>query len=67
MTKALPLWASEKTAASLLDMKPCEFRALVADGHLPRGREIAPGLIRWNADDLRAIGRGEAIEGGIGW
>jgi len=65
--KALPIWASEKTAAQLLDMKPCEFRSLVNDGHLPRGREIAPGLIRWDADQLRLIGRGDAIDGGIDW
>lgn len=67
MTKALPLWANEKTSASLLDMKPCEFCALVADGHLPRGREIAPGVIRWNTDELRAIGRAEAVDGSISW
>ncbi len=55
--------ASEVTAAKLLDMKLEEFRALVQAGHLPRGREIAPGIIRWPTDDLRRIVSGEASEG----
>lgn len=59
--------ASETSAARLLDMKPAEFRALVEAGHLPRGREIAPGVIRWLADDLRRVASGEAVEGGIDW
>lgn len=63
MKAQFPLWASETTAAKLLDMKPREFRALVEDGHLPRGREIAPGMIRWDADELRAIGQGDAVDG----
>ena len=58
-----PLFASEARAARLLDMKPAEFRALVEAGHLPRGREIAPGLVRWPVDDLRRIVAGEAIDG----
>lgn len=62
-----PIWAAEKTAAELLDMKPSQFRELVEADHLPRGREIAPGVIRWDADQLRAIGRGDAIDGGIDW
>ena len=62
-----PILASEATAARLLDMKPAEFRALVEAGHLPRGREIAPGVPRWVTDDLRRIASGEAIDGGIEW
>lgn len=58
-----PLYASEASAARLLDMKLGEFRALVEAGHLPRGREIAPGFVRWPVDDLRRIAAGEAIEG----
>ena len=65
---AAPLFASETKAAQLLDMKPAEFRALVADGHLPKGKEIAPGYVRWPVDDLRLIGSGGAVEGGgIKW
>lgn len=67
MVQLAPIFASEASAARLLDMKPAEFRALVEAGHLPRGREIAPGVIRWSADDLRRIASGEAIEGGIEW
>lgn len=58
-----PIFATELTAARLLDMKPAEFRALVNAGHLPRGREIAPGMMRWPVDDLRRIASGEASEG----
>lgn len=59
-----PLFASETTAAALLDMKPREFRDLVKAGALPGGREIAPGLVRWHVDDLRAIASGvKAYEG----
>ena len=63
MTLSAPIFANETSAARLLDLKPCEFRSLVKAGHLPRGREIAPGLIRWNVDDLRRIASGEASEG----
>ena len=64
-----PILATEATAARLLDMKPGEFRALVQAGHLPRGKEIAPGLVRWPVDDLRRIASGEASEGmgGVRW
>lgn len=65
--RPLPILATETTAAQLLDMKPAEFRALVGAGHLPRGREIAPGMVRWITEDLRKIASGEAIEGGIDW
>ena len=67
MTAITPIFVSETTAAKLLDMKPAEFRALVEAGHLPKGREIAPGVLRWVTDDLRRIRSGEAIEAGIEW
>lgn len=63
MLSAAPILASETSAAKLLDLKPDEFRRLVEAGHLPRPREIAPGLVRWSVDDLRRIVNGEAIEG----
>lgn len=62
-----PLFASEAKAAQLLDMKPTEFRDLVAQGHLPKGREIAPGFVRWPVDDLRRIASGQEVEGEIEW
>ena len=61
--KQAPLFASERSAAQLLDMTPRDFRELVEAGHLPRGREIAPGLIRWSVDDLRRVATGEASDG----
>ena len=66
-SRPAPFHAAEPTAAALLDMKPAEFRKLVADGHLPKGREIAPGVIRWPVADLIRIGSGEAAkpDGGI--
>jgi len=63
MNQFVPIFASECAAAKLLDMKLAEFRALVDAGHLPRGREIAPGVVRWPVDDLRRIATGNAVEG----
>lgn len=59
-----PIFATEVTAARLLDMRPAEFRRLVDAGHLPRPCEIAPGMVRWPVDDLRKLATGEAIGGG---
>ena len=61
--KQAPLFASERSAARLLDMTPADFRELVDAGHLPRGREIAPGMVRWDVEDLRRVMRGEAVDG----
>lgn len=58
-----PLSVSEAGAARLLDMKPGEFRELVNAGHVPGGREIAPGFVRWSVDDLRRIANGDAVDG----
>lgn len=69
MTPAAPILANETTAARLLDLKPGEFRSLVEAGHLPKPREIAPGVPRWVVDDLRRIASGEAADGmgGVQW
>ncbi|GHF70931.1 hypothetical protein [Seohaeicola zhoushanensis] len=67
MTKHAPILANEKTAAALLDLTAAEFRRLVDAGHLPRGREIAPGFVRWETEELRRICSGEAVEGNIEW
>jgi predicted DNA-binding transcriptional regulator AlpA len=56
------LFAGERTAAQLLDMRPADFLALVDEGHLPRPREIG-GLKRWDVEELRRIITGEAAEG----
>lgn len=63
MSVSAQILASETSAARLLDMKVAEFRALVGSGHLPRGREIAPGVLRWVTDDLRRIASGDASDG----
>lgn len=62
MASPLPLFASERNAARLLDMRPAEFRALVEGGHLPKPRKIA-GFERWDVHELRRIVSGEAVEG----
>jgi len=62
-TATVPILASEPTAAKLLDLKLAEFRSLVEAGVLPRGRELAPGVVRWVVDELRRIASGEAAEG----
>lgn len=62
MTAVAPIFASEATAAKLLDMKPAEFRGLVEAGHLPPPRDLA-GLKRWDVAELRRIISGEAVDG----
>ena len=58
MTTPTPIFANERSAARLLDMKPTQFTRLVEDGHLPKPREIA-GLKRWDIEELRRIIRGD--------
>jgi hypothetical protein len=62
MASLTPILANEANAAKLLDLPLAEFRALVERGYLPQGREIAPGIIRWPADELRALGKGEKVD-----
>ena len=62
MASLAPLFACERSAAKLLDMKQAEFSALVKDGHLPPPRDIG-GLKRWDVQNLRRIISGEAVEG----
>ncbi len=61
MGQVQPIFASANTAAKLLDMKPAEFQRLVDSGCLPRGQEIAPGVVRWWVDGLRRIASGAAM------
>lgn len=63
MAKVRLLFANEANAARLLDMGLSEFRALVKDGHLPSGRILAPGVVRWPVDDLQCISAGNAADG----
>ncbi len=67
MASLTPILANEANAAKLLDLPLAEFRSLVDRGHLPKGREIAPGIIRWAADDLRALGKGQKIDWEPDW
>lgn len=57
MGQQTPLFASERTAAQLLDMKLVEFRALVQAGALPGPTR----LDRWDVSELQAIMRGQAL------
>ncbi|MFC4734839.1 hypothetical protein [Salipiger abyssi] len=63
MPKIVPIFATESTAAKLLDLSIKAFRALVADGYLPAGQQIAPGIFRWRVDELKRIASGESVEG----
>jgi hypothetical protein len=56
------LFASDRNAAALLDMKPAEFRGLVDDGVLPKPTKIG-GYERWDVEQLQAIARGDAADG----
>lgn len=61
------LFAGDKKAAALLDMKPAEFRGLVDEGVLPKPTKIG-GFERWDVEQLQSIARGDAAEGGpIQW
>ena len=44
-------------------MKAADFQALVDGGHLPPPRDIG-GFERWDVEEMRRIGRGDAMEGG---
>jgi hypothetical protein len=57
MTIHAPIFASEKSAARLLDMATSQFRALVQQGSLPTANEFG----RWDVEGLVAIMRGEKI------
>tara|TARA_R100001369_G_scaffold72203_1_gene100166 strand:- start:740 stop:949 length:210 start_codon:yes stop_codon:yes gene_type:complete len=58
----LMLFANDRNAAALLDMKPAEFRGLVDDGVLPKPTKIG-GYERWDVEQLQTIARGEAADG----
>ncbi|MEM9049966.1 MAG: hypothetical protein AAGC92_14745 [Pseudomonadota bacterium] len=67
MTAPTILFAGEKRAAALLDMKPADFRALVDGGVLPKPKKIGD-FERWDVEQLQVIARGDAAGGGsIEW
>jgi predicted DNA-binding transcriptional regulator AlpA len=68
VTAPAPLFASDRSAAKLLDMKRAEFRGLVDGGHLPKPKDIG-GFKRWDMNELYRIVSGEAAEqaGGMNW
>ncbi len=53
-----PQFATDKSAAELLDMKPKQFRELVANRCLPPARQIG-GLERWCMEDVYKAIKGE--------
>ena len=59
MANIVPIYAADATAAKLYDMKTPEFLAHVDAGHFPRGKEIAPNVIRWDVEELRSIAKGD--------
>jgi hypothetical protein len=62
-----PLFATDRTAAALLDMKHGEFLALVKAGHLPPPIELASGVKRWDVQQLRSIISGNAADQELQW
>jgi hypothetical protein len=62
MAKLTILFATDCSAAALLDMKPAEFRGLVDDGVLPKPTIIGR-FERWDVEQLQRIARGEAVDG----
>ena len=56
MGRHTPLFATETTAAALLDMKPGQFRDLVKAGALPGPARLE----RWDVAELQEIMRGKA-------
>lgn len=60
MNTITPIFASERTAAKLLDMSVGDFQRLVAEGVLPG----PVGLGRWDVEELRRIVRGDAARYG---
>lgn len=62
MARYVPIAAKESTAAQLLDMTVSEFRAGVASGQLPDGKDIA-GEKRWDTRLLQQIIAGDLIDG----
>lgn len=63
MKKQKPLYATLRTAAALLDMKPGEFEKLVRAGHLPKPLDIGESFERWDVQQLQAIISGSASLG----
>jgi hypothetical protein len=59
-SRAPPLFASERNAARLLDMRPSDFRHLVDAGALP-GPENIHGFLRWRVAALEAINTGTVL------
>lgn len=66
MTNIVPIFASDRNAAKLLDLKQAVFCALVDGGHLPKPIDIG-GYKRWDVEQLRRISSGEVIDGDIQW
>lgn len=67
MNPAKLLFANDRNAAALLDMKRTEFRGLVDEGVLPKPTNIG-GFERWDVEQLQSIARGDAAVGGqISW
>jgi hypothetical protein len=63
MSNFRPLVVSERGAAHLLSVRITDFRNLVAQGCVPPGRELAPGVTRWSVEELSAFVSGKAVQG----
>ena len=67
MKRPTLLFANDKNAAALFDLKTTDFHELVSDGVLPKPTKIGT-FERWDVEQLQSIARGEFVDGGqISW
>lgn len=62
MKRPTLLFANDKNAAALLDLKTKDFHGLVSEGVLPKPMRIGE-FERWDVEQLQSIARGDAIDG----
>jgi len=62
MKALVPLFATDRNAAKLMDMHTAMFLRLVNDGVLPKPTMIG-GCERWDIEKLQMLVRGEAVDG----
>lgn len=63
----MQLFATDRTAAKLLDMPLKDFRGLVDAGALPKPIKIGGKFERWPVKELEAIRTGRAMDGDFEW
>lgn len=67
MSRQSPIFASERTAAKMLEMPCADFKRLVEKGALPKPITIGGEYVRWSVRELEAIKSGEIMDGQFEW